>query len=104
MKDEKRGRECRGGECSEEERARAPDELAPLGEDLRPVGLDAMVARQSAQSAVEFPRLIHELLETRRPMVSVTRNASFAPAPSTASSGAITSASNSTSVAIAASA
>jgi hypothetical protein len=48
--------------------------------------------------------LIHELLETRRPMVSVTRNASFAPAPSTASSGAITSASNSTSVAIAASA
>ena len=37
-------------------------------------------------------------------MVSVTRSASFAPAPSTASSGAITSASNSTSVAIAASA
>jgi hypothetical protein len=41
------------------------DELGGLGEYLRSVGLDAIVARKSAQSAVEFTRLIDELLQTR---------------------------------------
>ncbi len=65
MKDEDRRRACGRGECGEEERARAADELAGLGEDLRPVRLDAIVARERPQSAVEFTRLIDELLETR---------------------------------------
>ena len=54
-----------GGERGEEEGAGAADELAGLGEDLRSVRLDAIVAGKRAQSAVEFARLIDELLETR---------------------------------------
>jgi len=65
MKDEKRRRACRGGECGEEEGARAPDELAGLGEDLRSVWLDAIVAREGAESVVELAWLINELLEAR---------------------------------------
>jgi hypothetical protein len=65
MKDEQSGRAGRGGERGEEEGARAPDEFAGLGEDLRSVGLDAIVTGQSPQSPIEFARLIDELLETR---------------------------------------
>jgi hypothetical protein len=51
--------------AAKEERARAADELSGFGEDLRSVGLDAIVAGESPQSAIEFAWLIDELLETR---------------------------------------
>ena len=51
--------------CGDEERARASDEFAGLRQDLGSVKLNTCVARQSPLSAVEFTRLIDELLETR---------------------------------------
>ncbi len=65
MEDEKRCCSCSGGECGEEEGARASDEFTGLRQDLRSVGFDAIVAWESPQSTVEFTRLIDELLETR---------------------------------------
>src|SRR5438093_6354561 len=65
MKDEDRRCTCRSRERGEEKRACAPDELAGFGEDLRPVRLDAIVAREGPQSAVELAWLADELLEAR---------------------------------------
>ena len=55
MKDEDRRGARGGGERGEEERARAANELAGLGEDLRPVGLDAIVARRARSRLSNSP-------------------------------------------------
>jgi hypothetical protein len=49
---------------SEQERAGASDEFAGLGENLGAVRREAIVARESTQTPVDFTRLIDQSLKT----------------------------------------